>query len=89
MAEKHSNKIVAKWMLEKVKVGPLYQQEAAKQILQKFGGFYVHENPDAPLTIQQGVLKAFSDISDKTVVYQSDIRCWRMREPDDGPDRNQ
>ena len=89
MAARHSNKVVAQWMLDRVKAAPLYQNDAAQEILALFGSFYVHENPDAPLTIQQGVLKAFKDISTATVVYDTDKRCWRLREADDGPDRAQ
>lgn len=76
-------------MLKKVKDAPLYQNDAAQEILSQFGSLYVHENPDASLTIQQGVLKAFKDISTATVVYETDKRCWRLREADDRPDRAQ
>lgn len=89
MTARHSNKAVAQWMLDRVQAGPLYQNYAAQEILSLFGSFYVHENPDAPLTIQQGVLKAFKDISSETVVYDTDKRCWRLREADDGPNRAQ
>lgn len=89
MAARHSNKVVAQWMLDRVKDAPLHQNDAAQEIRARFGSFYVHENPDASLTIQQGVLKAFKDISTATVVYETDKRCWRLREADDGPDRAQ
>lgn len=89
MAAKHSNKTVAQWMLERVKDGPLWQNIAAREISTRFGSFYVHENLNAPLTIQQGVLKAFEVISAEIVVYEADKRCWRLREPDDGPGRAQ
>lgn len=87
--KKHSNEIVAQWMLDRVEEGPLYQQVAATQILEEFGKFYVHENPGHPLTIQQGVLRAFKHISSETVVWEENRRCWRMREDDDSPDRTQ
>lgn len=89
MAKGHSNKSVADWMLRQVEAGPLYQWFAAEKILELFGPLYVHQNPDHPLTIQQGVLKAFKDTSRDTVVWQEDMRCWRLREPEDGPDRTQ
>lgn len=89
MSKNVTNRDVAEWMLEQLNDGPMYQQYAARRILEIFGDLFVHQNEDEPLTIQQGVLRAFKDISLETVVWQENERMWRLRKRGDKPGRVQ
>jgi hypothetical protein len=67
--------------------GSLTQQEAADEILDKFGEDFVYENDNGNLAISKKVLKEFRKISEETVVWERSSRSWRKREDGDPPGR--
>jgi len=81
---------VAAWLLEQVqKDGVLQQDYAASEIQDQFGEDFIYENTNGNLAIKPDVLKAFRAISEKTVVWQSGNKEWRLREDWDEPTRKQ
>ena len=80
---------VAHWMLlELTEHGVLYQQEAADEILDRFGDGFIYENNNGNLAIPRPVLVAFRALDDSVVWVRSE-RCWRFREEGDEPGRSQ
>ena len=75
---------VAHWMLNQIsKKRELYQNEVVYQIEDKFGPQFVYENRLGNAAINREVLKEFRKLTEKTVVWSRDERCWRIRSADD------
>lgn len=81
---------VAQWMVDQIeRDGSLYQEEAVDAIAEKFGEAFTYLNDAGNPAIARTVLAAFRRLTEQTVVWERSERCWRKREPDDGPGRSQ
>ena len=79
---------VAAWMTETVrKQGCLYQEEAAGEIEQRFGGDFLYDNANGNPSIRKDVLAAFRTMTEGWVVWERGERVWRLRENYDPPGR--
>jgi hypothetical protein len=79
---------VARWMADQLAGDqPLYQNEAADEIQDRFGDDFTYENDNGNLAISRSVLKAFRALTEETVVWDRSERAWRRRESHDGPGR--
>jgi hypothetical protein len=55
--------------------------------MDRFGEEFVYENENGNYGIDKKVLKAFRDLTEKSVVWERGSRMWRKREKYDGPGR--
>jgi hypothetical protein len=77
-------------MLDRVTTGmELAQDDAAYSIQTQFGNEFVYYNENGNLAISREVLAAFRKLSAKKVVWERGQRIWRLRQPYDGPGRQQ
>jgi hypothetical protein len=85
-----TSKDVAQWMLSAVlERGELTQNNAFYEINKQFGsGFTTITNAGSP-SIKGGVLTAFKNISEDTIVWERGNKLWRKREFYDAPGREQ
>ena len=60
--------------------GLLYQNDAAYNIEQKFGGNFVYTNDNGNLAISRDVLAVFRKLTEDSVVWERGERLWRKRE---------
>ncbi|MHC2993899.1 MAG: hypothetical protein IBV53_00110 [Candidatus Atribacteria bacterium] len=78
---------VANWMLSQItKKRELYQNEVVYLIEDKFGPKFVYENRLGNAAINREVLKEFRKLTEETVVWSRNERCWRIRSTDDPKD---
>jgi biotin-(acetyl-CoA carboxylase) ligase len=71
---------VAEWMLQELnRERQLFQEDAAKEIVEKFGNQFVYINDNVNLAIERAVLFAFRKLSEETVVWDREDHYWRMR----------
>jgi hypothetical protein len=83
-----SVKDVAEWMLAELeKTRTLYQSQAARSILQRFGGGFIYRNRHNNYALDVEVLEHFRTLTEKTVVWVRRGRFWRWREEGDPPGR--
>lgn len=76
-------KDVADYMLTQVNAVPYYYQEnAVREIRQKFGAEFIYTNENGNPAISKTVLKEFKKISED-VIWERGDRCWRKRRPND------
>lgn len=68
---------------------PLYQEQAAWDIMRKFGKQFVYDNENGNPAIEKSVLTAFEKISKEEIVWSRSERFWRLREPSDTNSRQQ
>ena len=80
---------VARWMLEQVRQGHLYQEQTVYEIHARFGEQFTYQNDAGNLAIGRDVLKAFRKISEADVVWDKYERAWRLRDQRDAPGRQQ
>ena len=81
---------VAQWMCGELQRqrGVLYQDEAASQIVERFGDDpFTYINEHGNLAIDRGVLAAFRTLTKGSVVWDRSERLWRWREDYDPPGR--
>jgi hypothetical protein len=77
-------KDVAEWMFNELKkAGALYQSNAARSIIQHFGGGFIYRNRNDNYAIDHDVLEHFRTITEKTVVWVKRERFWRWRQESD------
>lgn len=82
--------VVAEWMLEKIEQEEyLYQENAAQEILERFGSEFTYENENGNLAIDKRVLRVFRKLSETAVVWDRWDRMWRKRTTGDSPARQQ
>lgn len=75
---------VAQWMLNQInKERELYHIVVVYQIEDKFGPQFVYQNQAGNLAISREVLKEFRKLTEETVVWYRNERCWRIRSADD------
>ena len=90
MAGETTARDVAEWMLSELdKQTLLYQEIAVYEILQQFGEQFTYTNKNNNLAIAKNVLEVFRMLTGDDVVWVSDERYWRRRQPDDEPGRHQ
>ncbi len=90
MAGETTARDVAEWMLSELDRQTLLHQEfVVIQILLQFGEQFTYTNNNDNLTIAKNVLEAFRRLTGDDVVWVSDERYWRRRQPDDEPGRHQ
>jgi hypothetical protein len=90
MESQHTAAQVAEWMLEELKrEGTLDQETAVSEIEDKFGEQFVYANENGNPAIGKDVLAAFRKLTKDSVVWIKEDRCWRMRDEDDQPGRQQ
>ena len=79
---------VARWMAREVHgEGVLYHQQAAAQIVERFGEEFVAGAENGHGAIRRDVLDAF-DVLTPGVVWARTGRYWRIRLPDDPAGRD-
>lgn len=79
---------VSEWMAETVlKDGILYQQQAAYEIVDRFGEEFTYLNDNGNVAIRRDVLRQFRNMTEDTVVWDRGQRMWRTREAYDSPER--
>jgi hypothetical protein len=79
---------VARWMKSEMqRQGELIQEDAAQEILERFGKLFTYINDNGNLAISREVLKEFRALTEKTVVWDRGQRLWRPRESTDPPGR--
>ena len=74
---------VAKWMLQEVQSGSLYQEHAVVDIEQKFGEQFVYQNDSGGWSISRAVLKEFRKLTEKKVDWSRSEKAWFLRDPGD------
>lgn len=78
----------AAWMHEQVdEHGTLYQDEAAAEIMERFGEECTYQNEHGNLAISREVLKQFRAATEGSVVWDAAERMWRRREQYDSGGR--
>lgn len=83
-------KDVAQWMLSAVEEhGELTQNNAYYMINKQFGSGFTTIASNGSPSIKGGVLTAFKNISEDTVVWERGEKKWRKREFYDAPGRDQ
>ena len=81
---------VARWMLQEISGGkPLYQDRVTSDIPKRFGNQFLYYNANGNPAIRKDVLAAFRKLTDQDVVWSRGERCWRKREANDKPGRQQ
>lgn len=80
---------VAKWMFERVKMQPLYQDDAAWRIRRRFGKEFVYNNQHGNPAIEKDVLDEFRELSGDKIVWSRGQKLWRERISSDEPGRQQ
>ena len=79
---------VARWMLDELeKAGYLYQWEAILEIQSRFGDDFTYLNESGNFAIDRRVLRAFSNLTEDTVVWRRTQHCWARRGPHDPQER--
>jgi hypothetical protein len=76
----HTAADVAQWMLAQVQQKPLYQDQAAWEILRSFGKQFTYDNANGNVAIGKDVLKEFNKFSADNVVWSR----GELRDPDRG-----
>jgi hypothetical protein len=83
-------KEIARCMLERVTVAPLYQDNnAARNIRVAFDERFTQKNGNTNWAISKDVLDEFAKLTGNTVVWERSSRRWRMRREGDKPGRQQ
>ena len=86
----HTAATVAAWMMAQIhEHGELHQDEAASDIVERFGVEFVPENQAGNLSIRRDVLAVFRQLSRDSVVWMRGERLWRKREFGDAGGRQQ
>ena len=81
---------VARWMADQVtRRGVLDQAAAAESLALAHGAPFAIRNRNGTWAIARPVLAAFRKLTAGTVVWEPSILAWRLRTPDDPPDRRQ
>lgn len=81
---------VAAWMLAAVEErGELTQNAAYYEINKQFGSKFTTVTNSGSPSIKGGVLTAFKNISEDSIVWERGEKKWRKREFYDGPGREQ
>jgi len=81
---------VARWMADQVtRVGVLDQAATAERLVQAYGATFAIKNGNGTWAIAKPVLARFRKRTATTVVWNGSILAWRLRTPDDPPDRRQ
>ncbi len=85
----HTEDDVTAWMVKRVQVRMLYQDDAAWKIRQKFGKKFVYDNQHGNPAIDKGVLAKFRELTGDDIVWSRSERLWRKRTKRDEPRRMQ
>ena len=81
---------VARWMADQVtRSGVLDQAATAERLGRTYGAAFAIKNRNGTWAIARPVLAAFRRLTAGTVVWEPSILAWRLRTPDDPPDRRQ
>ena len=81
---------VAAWMMQEVeRDGILYQESAVGDIEKRFGEQFVYVNDSGNAAISKDILAEFRKVSGDDIVWERGERCWRKRERQDDPGRQQ
>jgi hypothetical protein len=76
---------VARWTVEQLEDGYLYQEAVVYRIQDKFGDEFVYWNENGYAAIARPVLRAFRKLTEGSVVWEHGERFWRKRESYDRP----
>lgn len=88
MTSEAATERAATWMRDQVqRHGALYQDQAAGEIVSRFGDGCVAVNDNGNLAISRVVLKRFRELTAETIVWDRSERAWRGRTRLDGPGR--
>lgn len=69
---------IAKWMAEQVeKHTSLYPETTVWEIAKRFGGRFTYMNQNGNLAIRKDVLFAFKKLTEDSVLWERENRCWR------------
>lgn len=80
--------VIALWMLSMFrKTGGLTQKQAVWGIRELFGPEYLKAGPRGRQTLPQTILKAFRQLDPDGIVWSTQRRAWRPRQPEDPPGR--
>lgn len=81
---------VAAWMLSVIEdTGELTQNNAYYEINKRFGSSFTTVTNSGSPSIKGGVLTAFKNMTEDTVVWERGEKKWRKREFYDAPGRDQ
>jgi hypothetical protein len=81
---------VAAWMMQELQRRKnLYQEQVAWDIKKLFGKSFVYDNENGNPAISKSVLKEFTKLTKKDVVWSRSDRFWRARQSSDKPGRQQ
>ena len=84
VGDKHSTtpEDVAQWMIDELeKTSLLYQWEAILELQSRFGDDFTYLNESGNFAIDRRVLRAFSNLTEDTVVWRRTECCWVKRSP--------
>jgi Family of unknown function (DUF6953) len=75
---------VAKWMVNELEQKEyLYQESAVDEIRRRFGARFAYWNENGNLAMSRTVLAEFGKLTERTVVWERDEKCWRKRTSSD------
>jgi len=86
----HTPTEIAEWLTAEIlRLGAVAQADVIPAVAKRFGNRFIKVNEGGNYALAPAILKEFTKVSERAIVWDRERKLWRARQPDDGPGRQQ